>query len=115
MKTFRELYCERHQLPYEQFERAVVFRCLHWQAKPLWWVLGLNRDYYSADFDFVRGVGDLRSRKDFRNESAEFHYHPGNRGVMRTLLRFRVSSKTLQELFEREVATSQSAPKTNRA
>ena len=104
MKTFRELYCEHHGLPFGKFERHLVWRCLHWQAKPFFWLRGLNEDYYSADFEFVRGVGELRSRRDFRNEAAEFHYHPGNRGFFRTVLRLRVSSHRLQAIFEREIS-----------
>ena len=106
MKTFRELYCERHGIPQAKFERALVWRCLNWQAKPFWWILWLNRDYYSADFEFVRGVGELRRRRDFRNEAAEFHYHPGNRGFMRRVLGLRVSGDALRLLFEQEVETS---------
>ena len=110
LKTFRELYCEHHGVPYDRFERVLLWRCLHWQARPFYWLLWLNRDYYSADFDFIRGVGDLRSRRDFRNEAAEFHYHPGNRGFFRTLLRLRVSSHRLQALFEREIGSALPPP-----
>jgi hypothetical protein len=110
VKTFRELYCERHNLSHAKFERRLVFRCLHWHAKPLWWLLWLNRDYYSADYEFVRGVGDLRSRRDFRNEASEFYYHPNNRGLLRTTLNLRVSIKTLQAVFEREILVSETTP-----
>jgi hypothetical protein len=110
LKTFRELYCEQHQLPFEKFERHLVFRCLHWQAKPLWWLLFMNREYYSADFEFVRGVGDLRQRRGFRNEAAEFHYHPANRGFLRTVLRMRVSTQALQRLFEQVIVAGNSRP-----
>ncbi|MCR6630479.1 MAG: hypothetical protein NVV74_10735 [Magnetospirillum sp.] len=89
--------------PLEKFERAVVFRCLHLQAKPLWWLLWLNRDYYAADFDFVGGVGSLRSQRDFRTEVSEFHYHPRNRGLLRSGLQLRVSAKKVQKLFEKYV------------
>jgi hypothetical protein len=110
LKTFRELYCERHGVAYDRFERALIWRCLHWPARPLYWLLWLNRDYYSADFEFIRGVGDLRNRRDFRNEAAEFHYHPANRGFLRKILRMRVSSQRLQSVFEREFSSSQSTP-----
>lgn len=110
MKTFRELYCEHHGVAYERFERVLLWRCLHWQARPFYWLMWVNRDYYSADFEFIRGVGDLRGRRDFRNEAAEFHYHPGNRGFLRTVLRMRVSSKRLQSVFERVVNSPHSTP-----
>jgi hypothetical protein len=109
MKTFRELYCERYGVAFDKFERHLVWRALHWQARPFFWLRGLNADYYSADFEFVRGVGELRSRREFRNEAAEFHYHPANRGFFRTILRMRVSSHRLQTLFEREINSATTA------
>ena len=110
MKTFRELYCERHGIAYGDFERVLLWRCLHWQARPFYWLLRLNHDYHVADVEFIRGVGELRNRRDFRNEAAEFHYHPGNRGFLRTTLRLRVSSHRLQAIFEREITPTTTTP-----
>ena len=110
MKTFRELYCERHGVALDRFERVLLWRCLHWPARPFHWLLRMNRDYYSADLDFIRGVGDLKSRRGFHNEAAEFHYHPGNRGFLRQRLLLRVSSQRLQTVFEREISPADSNP-----
>ncbi|HVT73942.1 MAG TPA: hypothetical protein VHD61_12470 [Lacunisphaera sp.] len=110
MKTFRELYCERHGIAPDRFEHALVWRCLHWQARPFFWLQRLNREYYSPDFEFVRGVGELRSRRGFRTEAAEFHYHPRNRGLLRSVLRLRVSTQRLQSIFEREIRESVTQP-----
>lgn len=106
MKNFRELYCERHGIADAKYESTLVWRCLHWQARPFFWLRSLNHDYYSADFEFIRGVGELRSRREFRNETAEFHYHPNNRGLLRTLFRLRVSSHKLQRIFEQEITAA---------
>lgn len=102
MKTFRELYCERRGIHADRFEHELVFRSLTWQARPIYWLLGLNREYTSPDYDFVRGVGDLRNWREFRNESIEYYYHPHNRGFLRTVLRLRVSAQRLQHVLERE-------------
>lgn len=110
MKTFRELYCEHHGITDERFERVLLWRCLHWTARPWYWLLWVNRDYYTADFDFIRGVGDLRSRRGFHDEVSEFHHHPGNRGFLRTVLRMRISSKRLQLIFDREIRSTHSTP-----
>lgn len=107
MKNFRELYCERYGISAEQFEHAVVARTLHPHAKLVYWLLGLNREYTSPDYEFVRSVGELRSRREFRNEAAEYHYHPRNVGLLRRGLRLRVSSHRLQMVFEELVASSQ--------
>lgn len=103
MRTFRELYCERRGIAADRFERELVNRSLHWQAWPVYWLLGLNREYSSPDYDFVRGVGDLRRWREFRNEAVEYHYHPRNRGFFRTVLRLRVSVHRLQGILEREL------------
>ena len=103
MKTFRELYCERRGIAADRFERDLVGRSLHWQARPVYWLLGLNKAYTSPDYEFVRGVGDLRNWKEYRNEAIEYHYHPHNRGFLRTVLRLRVSASRLQSVLEREL------------
>lgn len=110
LKTFRELYCEQHSIPPARFERELVGRSLHRHALFFYWFLGLNRDYTSPDYDFVRGVGELRNRREFRNEAAEYHYHPQNRGLFRNLLKLRVSSHRLQRIFEREIEEHGSRP-----
>lgn len=103
MKTFRELYCERRGITAERFEHELVRRSLYWPARPIYWLLGLNRAYTSPDYEFVRGVGDLRSWRDFHNETVEYHYHPHNRGFLRDALRLRVSAKRLKTVLEREL------------
>jgi hypothetical protein len=110
VKTFRELYCAQHSIPQERFDGELVRRSLHLHARPFYWLLGLNRDYTSPDYEFVRGVGELRNRREFRNEAAEFHYHPHNRGMFRSLLKLRVSSHRLQKIFEREIEEHGSRP-----
>jgi hypothetical protein len=110
VKTFRELYCEQHGLPLDRFERELVTRSLHRHALPIYWLLSLNRDYTSPDFEFVRGVGELKNRREFRNEAAEFHYHPHNRGLLRSVFKLRVSSHRLQRIFEREIEEHGSRP-----
>lgn len=110
MKTFRELYCAQHALPLDRFERELVRRSLYLHAWPIFWLLKLNRNYASPDYEFVRGVGELRNRREFRNEAAEYHYHPHNRGVLRSVLKLRVSSQRLQRIFEAEIEEHGSRP-----
>jgi hypothetical protein len=104
MKTFRELYCENRQISHAQYERDLVMRCLHWQARPFYWLLGLNRAYTSPDLEFVRCVGELHNRRQFRDEAAGFIYHPGNGGFLRKVLRLRVSTRRMQEIFDELVS-----------
>ena len=100
MKNFREIYCENRGITVEQYEHELVSRCLHPRARPFYWLLGWSHQYTSPDYEFVRNVGELRHRRGFRDEAAEYHYHPGNIGLLRRVLRIRVSSQRLQEIFE---------------
>jgi hypothetical protein len=111
MRTFREIYCEQHGLAPAKFERVLVGRCLYLQARAVYWVLLiLPGDYLQPDFDFARGVGDLRSRRGYHTEAAEYRAHPKNRGFFRSVLRLRVSTLRLQAIFERAVTATNSTP-----
>jgi hypothetical protein len=110
MKTFRERYCERHGIALDEFERVLVRLSLHWQARLLYGLLALDSEYYSADYELVRSIGDLRSRRGFHNEVAEYHYHPRNRSLLRKVLRMRVSSQRLKKIFDQEMAGVATAP-----
>lgn len=103
MKTFRELYCEQRGIPTDRFEDELVHRSLYWQAKPFYWLLGINREYTSPDYEFVRSVGDLHRWREFRDEAVGYYYHPRNRGLLRTVLRLRVSAHRLQSILERDL------------
>ena len=103
MKTFRELYCEQRGIPTDRFEDELVHRSLYWQAKPFYWLLGLNREYTSPDYEFVRSVGDLHRWREFWDEAVGYYYHPRNRGLLRTVLRLRVSAHRLQSILERDL------------
>ncbi len=104
MKTFRELYCERQGIASELFERALLRRCLYTHARVLYWLLLLlGRGYFAADLDFVREAGELKYRRDLRNEIADFRCHPAARGFMHRVLRLRVSADRLRRIFEQHV------------
>lgn len=103
MKTFRELYCERRRIPIDRFEQELVRRSLHLQARPVYWLLGLRRSYTAPDYDFVRGIGNLRQWRQFHEEAVEYHYDPRNRGFLRAVLGLRVSVLRLQKILRQEL------------
>ena len=108
--TFRELYCTQHRIPLDRFEGELVSRSLHPQAWLVYWLLGLNRDYTTTDYEFVRGVGELRNRREYHNEAAEFHSHPHNRRLLRSVFKLRVSTRRLQQIFDAEIEEHGSRP-----
>ncbi|MDP2137936.1 MAG: hypothetical protein Q8J74_08780 [Candidatus Didemnitutus sp.] len=99
--TFRERYCQHHRLVASDFEQHVFHRTLYRHAWPFLWLLDLIPDYFTTDHDFIRSVGDLRSRRDFHAEAAEFQMNYGNRGFLHRRLRLRVScAKVHRQLVE---------------
>jgi hypothetical protein len=113
MKSFRELYCERHGLPAERFEDALTARAWYPHARL---VRGLMRLAYpkflEPDREFVRAVGDLRTRRLFTNEAADFHMHRANRNFVRRVLKARVSAERLRRVFDEVMGARDSQPPT---
>lgn len=98
-KTFAELYCEKHGLNLEDYEKTVLSRGLYPHARliaPLWRLLW--PEHFVADLDFVRGVGRLRRFREFFYEAEEFAHHPANRGFWRLTANLRVSSRALRRM-----------------
>lgn len=108
--TFRERYCAHFGLRNEEFETHLFLRGLNFHARPLRWLLNLLPDYFSADHDFVRSVGDLRSRRFFHAEAGEYSTHALNRGILRRWLFLRVSAERVRLIMERTWGSHESAP-----
>lgn len=98
--TFAEEFCRVHELEPEQFEAEILKRALYPAARLLRPVLALDRDYFTPDLDFIRGVGRMRHPDAFTIEARDFAHHPENRGFRRETLRLRVSARRLRDLVE---------------
>lgn len=86
-------------------------RALYFHARPLRTLLGILPDYFAADREFLRCVGDIRSRRFFHAEAGEFHAHASNRGICRRFLRLRVSAERVRQIMEETWrATGESNP-----
>ena len=98
-QRFSELYCAQNGIEPARYEREVLLRSLYPHARLVAWYLILtNSDVLSADFDFVRSVGDLRRFRDFDYEAQEYAHHPGNRGFWREYFYLRVSVRALRRM-----------------
>ena len=75
--------------------RRTLYPHAHW-LRPL--IAVVAPDFFSADRDFLHGVGQLWRRRDFSIEVQNFHHHPANRGFLRRVLRLRVSAGRVQTL-----------------
>lgn len=111
MTTFSEAFCRRHNLPPERYVRAVLTRSMYPHARLVAPIIRLlSTDHFTADIDLVRGVGRIRSPRDFQTELADFAHHPANEGFLRETLRLRVSAKRLQDLVKNHLARPASPP-----
>jgi hypothetical protein len=111
--TFRERYCQSCGLALEQFDEHLLRRGLYLHARPLAGLLGLIPDYFIADHEFIRSVGDLRTRRYFHAEAGEYHTHTANRGFLRRWLRLRVSAERVRRAMEEHWGTAESASPLN--
>jgi hypothetical protein len=98
--TFRERYCQRWSISTDEFEQHLLPRVLYLHARPLHRALALHRGHFAADREFLRNVGDIRSRRFFHAEAAEFHDALQNQGVLHRWLRLRVSAERTRRLME---------------
>ncbi|MBI4625606.1 MAG: hypothetical protein HY736_20600 [Verrucomicrobia bacterium] len=99
MATFSELFCQRHHIAPERFVRAMFWRCLHrrtWIFVPF--IRLVDDDYFSADYDLIRGVGRITKASDLADELADFYSHPRNHTFARRRLGLRVSVGRLSHI-----------------
>ena len=108
--TFSEKFCAQHQLAPERYEVAVLRLTLHTPARLLRPLLGLFPGYFSADREFVRGVGRITRLRDFEAEAQDFAHDPANRGILRQKLRLRTSTRRMRQLVHATLHDAAEAP-----
>ena len=98
-KTLAELFCARHGVPTENFEQAVLTRCLYPQARVLRNLLVLtDAEYFEPDLELIRATGQLTRASGFAAEVSEYNYHAGNSGRLRREWKLRLSVTRLRAL-----------------
>ncbi len=98
--TFAELYCARHGLEPDAYLPTVFRRALYPHTRlVVTWLRLMDSDYFAADYDLVQAAGRIRSLRDYAGDAVEFNHHPANQGVLRRVLRLRVSVRRLRALI----------------
>lgn len=113
--TFAELFCEVEGLDLGDYREAVLDRTLYMRARMLRPLLKSEMHYFSADYEFVEGVGQIRSRDQLEAEIRSYLDHPANTGFRRRHLKLRVSIRRMQDLVNatlREPGPSAAPPAT---
>lgn len=98
--SFRERYCAQHGIQLPEFEEHLFPRALYLHARVFRGVLATVPDYFATDREFLRSVGDLRSRRFFHAEAGEYHTATGSRGLLHRWLRLRVSAERVRQIME---------------
>ena len=98
--TFRERYCRQWELRPDEFEEHAFRRGLYPHARVLRPLLGMIDGYFGPDREFIQTVANLRSRRLFHAEAAEYHALSDRRRVLRRWLRLRVSAERTRVLME---------------
>lgn len=101
MKTFAEIFCEKHRINPTDFERTVLKRTLHPAARVLWPLLSLSSDYFIADREFIRCVGRITRARQFEAEAFDFATDSNGRGFLHYRLKLRVSRSLLGRLVRK--------------
>ncbi|MBI2512607.1 MAG: hypothetical protein HYV96_11555 [Opitutae bacterium] len=108
--SFRERYSAKHRIDPSGFEEHLLRRALYFHARPLRSLLAALPDYFSADREFLRSVGDLRSRRFFHAEAGEYHTSAASRGPFHRFLRLRVSAERVRQIMEETWGKLESNP-----
>jgi len=113
-RSFSESVCERLGLHPNQYENEVFQRCLYGKARVLRPLLQFyNRNFFEADHDFVRRIGEIRRREELTRELDEFYYHPKNGNWLRRRFKLRISCRKIVALVKEvmpELRAGGSAP-----
>lgn len=96
--TFRERYSQHWSISPSDFEEHLFSRALYLHARAARPIL--TRQFFAPDREFLRNVGDIRSRRYFHAEAGEFHDMPENGRLLRRWLRLRVSAERTRRLME---------------
>lgn len=98
---FYESFCERHALSFADYEEAMMARCLYPHARALRPLIKLVAPgYFTPDLDFIRSVGVLRNRREFRHEVEDFVTSLERARFWREVLRLRVSVDRVRHELE---------------
>jgi hypothetical protein len=91
------------QLPPEQYEQRVFWRCLHRHALPLAALIRwVDPDVFQQDFDFIREIGSVQDAKVFQVEVDRFYgSNVRDKSWIRGIFRIRISGKRLMRLKRR--------------
>src|SRR5690348_16475651 len=98
-RTLRERYCEVFHCSQQGFSEHLFLQCLPPRAARMARLLQpTKKALFKPDFELIEQVSSATSVEDIRDEINDFRYHNPPTGLLRGVLRVRVSSKRLLKL-----------------
>lgn len=100
-RAFFELFCDAYECLPKNFDETVLLLCVFPSASLLVRLLyRLNREFFSKDIELIRQVKHLTNTEDIRQEICDYYYRYPARGLVRRILRARVSGQRLLGLAD---------------
>ena len=99
MRTFEQVYCERHNCTPRQFQRKLFARGMYLHARPFALFIRLvNARFFAADDSLVRSVAQATTMRAVREEVRDYFWDSENRNWLRQVLKIRVSGQRIKNL-----------------
>lgn len=99
MRTFEEIFCERHRCDQGEFRRLVFWRCVPPHARWVAFLLGApHAKRFDADRELIGDLGRCKNSRQVREQLRDFVKHPDNRRWLRRVARLRVSGRRAGKL-----------------
>jgi len=111
VKTFEEIFCEKHQCSPREFSDKLFWKCLHRRAIPVAPVILLfNSGYFFPDRSLIAQVRRAERMNQVWEELREYFIHPNHQGFLRRKLNIRLSGRRLIETAKEYLPSSGSPP-----
>jgi hypothetical protein len=96
-ETFQDKFCRHFDVPPDRYAWTVLKYTLYPQAR--WLLPAVPTEFLEPDRVFIDAVGRLTRWRGFSGEVWEFQRDVRNRGLLRRVLRLRVSVGRMRVLF----------------
>ena len=98
-KTFAEIFCSHRALPPDRFAPVLLRETYYPHAAAVASLVRLlSPDGFVLDQELVRGVGLISRRDQLAGVLTDFRIDSRNRGLLRSRLRLRVSTRRMQRV-----------------
>lgn len=99
MKTFQDVFCEKHRCDPERFRRKVFWQTLHPHAVLVAPFLGgFNARLFAADRELLQGVSRAKNMNRVRDEIVDYFLDSQNQGWLHNVANIRISTHRLKNL-----------------